>query len=120
MNIFFFFLKNDSLIKNVPDSHQWKKFVIGKQGLTIFDCKDSTKYFTTKIDTLKKTIQLKSDLDTNKVYFMKYLEQKPKKMILTGLFEGKNLKIIATKKTIEEYKLNATKFHWIQEYPNNQ
>lgn len=73
-----------------------------------------------KLTKKNQLIQLLSETDSVKVATLKLKKIAQNKFELSGVFKNRNLKIMSTKKEIKDYTLNATGFHWIQEYPNNK
>ncbi len=116
----FYTSENDSL-KRVEDKNiLWKRLHISGSYGSIRTEADSTSYYAIKIDTLKNTIEFKSYQDTTQVSVLHYKEKTPKTFLLKGKFRQQDIQAEFTKKSLDDYRLVNTGFHWIQEYPNNQ
>lgn len=118
--IAFYETGNDSLKEITDKNNRWKRLHISGDYGSIRTEADSTSYFALKVDTLKKTIQFKSYRDTTQVSVLHYEEKAPKEFRLKGKFGQHNIQADFSKKTLEDYRLVNTGFHWIQEYPYNR
>lgn len=116
----FYATENDSLKEIADKSIRWKRLHISGDYGSILTEADSPSYYALKIDTIKKTIQFKSYRDTSLVSVLHYDEKAPKTFLLKGKFEQKDIQVEFNKKSLEDYPLVNTGFHWIHEYPNNR
>ncbi|RKS20505.1 hypothetical protein CLV94_2884 [Flavobacterium endophyticum] len=116
----FYETANDSLKEIQDKNSRWKNLHISGTYGSILTEADSTIYYALKIDTIKKTVQFKSYKDTTKVSVLHYEEKAPKAFVLKGKFEEKDIQAEFSKKSLEDYRLVNTGFHWINEYPNNR
>lgn len=116
----FYTSENDSLKKVEDKNILWNRLHISGGYGSIRTEADSTSYYAIKIDTLKNTIEFKSYRDTTQVSVLHYEKKAPKAFLLKGKFGQQDIQAEFTKKTLDDYRLVNTGFHWIQEYPNNQ
>ncbi|TPD70647.1 hypothetical protein [Flavobacterium microcysteis] len=116
----FYTSENDSLKKVEDKNILWNRLHLSGSYGSIRTEADSTSYYAIKIDTLKNTIEFKSYQDTTKISVLHYEEKAPKTFLLKGKFGQQDIQAEFTKKTLDDYRLVNTGFHWIQEYPNNQ
>ena len=116
----FYISENDSLKKTEDKKTLWNRLHISGNYGSIRTESDSTNYYAIKIDTLKNTIEFKSYRDTTDISVLHYEEKAPKTFLLKGKFGKQNIQAEFNKKSLDDYRLVNTGFHWIQEYPNNR
>lgn len=113
--------------KEISDSpteiNGWKNLLIDHKEYALIQYKNGEKlWFTVKIDSLAKSLQLKSTSADLKEYTFTYHEGVDGDFYLNGLY-NKDTISIKTKRTLdyrEKFLLTNRGFHWINEVPFNR
>lgn len=113
-----FVLEQDTLPPVISDSLRWESLIIS-QGLSrVTRMNDSIERFKVTIDTVSNKIIFEQRTESAKKYALTYSE-KNGNLLLTGLWKGKNLAAVFTKKKYSDYRLTNRGFHWISESQYN-
>lgn len=101
----------------------WKYLMIeGKQYAQIKPADSKTQWYKLDIDSIKKSLVLKSYRDTLEVYNLTYIEGDSTDFYLKGTVKLDTLaiKLQRTKNYKEKFLLTNRGFHWINERPYNR
>lgn len=116
-----FVVNHDTVPPLITDSTYWKHMVIQWSGYAqIKFLNDSTRGYTTTIDTVNHTLYLKQRLDTTLTGKLAYNLENDKTMLLKGTLRTDSVVILLTKKTDKDFLLMKRGFRWINEYPFNR
>lgn len=115
-----FFKNADTLPPGKNDSIRWSKFFISEFYSQVFFANEQSTYYDTKIDTVAKTLKLKSYADTNQVFTLNYAFTNDNRFTISGLFRSDSISANFKVKRLEDYLLVKRGFHWINEYPFNR
>ena len=107
---------------DIPKSERWKSIFINgsafrRNSMIIQNTRGTRKYFTTKTDTINKTILFypsrgeKKDTST-----FRYEKLEDKKMRFEGIYQGDTLSIMTQAKAMEDYRLIKSKITWIRDW----
>ncbi|WP_408040255.1 hypothetical protein [Tenacibaculum amylolyticum] len=118
------FKLNDSII-SCPSKEKklWKYLMIdGKQYAQIKPADSKTQWYKLDVDSVKKSLVLKSYRDTLEVYNLTYMEGDSTDFYLKGTVKLDTLaiKLQRTKNYKEKFLLTNRGFHWINERPYNR
>ncbi len=109
-----FVMGNDTLAPIATDPIRWKSLIISRGFSKVTRMTDNSDVFDVITDSLSKTITFKLKDQTNQSYKLDY-KGNGRKFTLTGLWDGKKIKALFTKKTYDDYPLINRGFHWINE-----
>lgn len=116
-----FILNKDTLPENPSDTIRWNKmFIAYKQGINVIRKDNEYSWYTSKIDTVKKTIRLNKYDDTTHTYANFNYSLIKDTLLLTGNIEKDSVNILFTRKMKKDYPLISRGYHWINEYPYNR
>jgi hypothetical protein len=109
-----FVIENDTLAPVISDSTRWKSLIISQGFSKLTKMTDSVERFKVTLDSISSAINFLQQNQTGKKFKLKYSENKGK-FQLAGLWKGKKITAIFTKKTYSDYLLINRGFHWINE-----
>ena len=104
----------DTLQPLTTDTTRWNKLIISSRvSGAIFTMDDNLKYINVKIDTLKKTLVLRSNSNPSDEYHLTYAQLKPGELIFHGTLNKDSLQIILHKIDLHKLPLMRRDFRWI-------
>ncbi len=109
-----FVIENDTLAPIATDSIRWKSLIISRGISKVTKMTDSAEIFNIVTDSLSSTITFSLENFTEQNYKLNYFDNKGK-FKLTGIWKGKKINVIFTKKTFKDYPLINRGFHWVNE-----
>jgi hypothetical protein len=109
-----FVIENDTLAPIATDSIRWKSLIISRGISRVTKMTDSTEIFNIVTDSLSSTITFSLENHTEQNYKLNYDDDKGK-FKLKGIWKGKKVNAIFTKKTYKDYPLIKRGFHWVNE-----
>jgi hypothetical protein len=109
-----FVIENDTLAPLTTDSIRWKSMTIFRGISKVTKMTDSAEIFNVATDSLSRTITFSLENQADQNYKLNYHEDKGK-FEVTGLWKGKKIIALFTKKTFDDYPLINRGFHWINE-----
>ncbi|HEY5371926.1 MAG TPA: hypothetical protein VIJ75_23330 [Hanamia sp.] len=116
-----FVLNNNTLPANPRDTVRWNKMYIAySSGINVIRKENEFSWYTSKIDSIQKTIVLHKNDDSVTTYAKFKYDLKKDTLYLTGKLGADSLKIVLSRKTRKDYPLLKRGFHWVNEYPYNR
>lgn len=114
------FIVMDDTIPPLPnDTKRWKKMIIDRPAMANIQYMDGgTVMWKFEADTANHSINIASLNSTNPVFFNYQLEGST--LTLKGNLYGGPSVIVLRRRSIDDFVLVNTGFHWIHEYPNNR
>ena len=107
-----FVIENDTLPSLTSDSVRWKSLIISKGISAVTKMTDSAEKYNVTIDSISKTIMFVSKSSSDENYKLKY-SQESDKFRFEGLWKGKKMLALFSKKNYNDYPLINRGFHWI-------
>lgn len=89
-------------------------------GLTLQKMDQQFDRFSVKLDTVARTIGLKSLVDTAVHGTVKYQRPTPTRLVLDGDLGGKRVQLVMTQHDLNKFLLVSRGFNWVQEFPMNR
>lgn len=115
------FIRNRGTIALYSDSTIWKNIVFNWEGRTIVNkFSDKRMPCFSKVDTLKKTFELKPMGDTTLVYTFRYQQLNDTTYKFSGVSRKDTLEMVCRRLDRNNFTLYKTGFHWVNETPNNR
>lgn len=112
-----FILNKDTLLPADSDSRRWNKIILENDYAKINITDDSSLFYNVYIDSINKTLTFNLPGDSSENYNFNY-EKNSNDIVISGLYKSDSVQILL-KKDSKKYQLINSKFHWINEYPNN-
>jgi len=116
-------INKDTIAPLLTDKTRWKKIISdGKwfsEYIIVKGMNDQTTWYSYKIDTLKKSLEMKSYNDSTSVLNLHYI-QKDTTLVFEGLWNKDSIKINMNKFDLTKFRLTNRGFNWINEYPYNR
>jgi hypothetical protein len=110
----------DTLLPLASDTLRWKKFAFsdyqGQPYGVIFNMQDGQDWYSYELNDKTKTLTLTDSPDTTRKFHFSYSEPNTEKMLLTGIWKGKNVQMILRKVAIDSLPLLMEKTRWLQNY----
>lgn len=111
-----FIVNRDTVKPLTTDTFRWNKLLVslpGKAAIILMD--NNMRYFTIKIDTAKKTMQLAGKSDTSNKYMLTY-DLKDGVLIAGGKHLDDSLQMQLKQVNLDSLPLLKHKFHWVIEH----
>jgi hypothetical protein len=116
-----FILNRDTLPENPAPDNRWNHVYIAySQGLNVVTQENTYSWYTTKIDSVARTLVLHTNDDTAKTYATFRYRVANDTMKLEGKIGADSAHIVFTRKRKKDYPLISRGFNWINEYPYNR
>ena len=116
------FVKNrDTLPPLITDTLRWRKFIISSAGrASLLLMNDSVRSYDCKVDTLKKSMILYLDADTNRRSLLTYTSVGKDSLLLRGNLRSDSVHLTLRRFDERKFLLNNRGFHLISETPFNR
>jgi hypothetical protein len=118
-----FVVGHDTLPPVAVDNVRWRRLAIGSNtGARIFHMKDSLSRCFMKLDSVKRTLEIRWAPDTSKKYRFTYEKLDSVHYHFRGILGVDSLFITMskTKSSPQDFRLMGRGFHWINETPYNR
>ncbi len=114
-----FIKNNDTLQPIITDTERWRYLIIDQKNRAVVKTMDDIKHrYTFKPDsTTRKILMYKKDSDTT---YFNYSRSNAVFLEMNGSIDGDSLKIIFSKKDLNDILLYSRGFNWINERPYNR
>lgn len=116
------FIKNgDTIPPLTTDAKRWRYLIIDQKATaTVKAMNDKKYYFSLVVDTSKQKIKMYKKNSETDVNNFDYNYPNYSNLELNGVLENDSLKILFSRKDIDEFLLHSRGFHWINETPLNK
>jgi hypothetical protein len=116
-NTDYFVRNNDTIPASSTDSLRWKQLVIDRSswnqsGIIKFST-DKRSGYDVEVDTLKRTVSMRSITDTTEKYLFNYFVPDINHILLKGQWQKDAIQVLMTKYDLNNYLLHREKFRWI-------
>jgi hypothetical protein len=117
-----YFVKNgDTLQPLITDTYRWRYLIVDFKDVATVKTMDDTKHHYTFIsDSASQKITIYKAENKSDTLNFNFLRPNSNSLELNGKLENDSLKIIFSKKDLNDFKLNSRGFHWINERPYNR
>ncbi|WP_412986713.1 hypothetical protein [Pontimicrobium sp. IMCC45349] len=116
----YFIKNNDTIPALVDDNNRWEYLIIDyKDRATIKTMTGNNKRYSFITDSTFNKISMFKDTDTI-IHNFSYKKHNEHFLELNGQLDSDNLKIILTKKDLDDFRLTKRGFNWINEKPYNR
>lgn len=116
------FIKNgDTIPPLATDAKRWRYLIIDQKATaTVKAMNDKKYYFGFVVDSSKQKIKMYKNNSETDVNNFDYSYPNCSNLELNGVLENDSLKIVFSRKDIDEFLLHSRGFHWINETPLNK
>ncbi|WP_460217739.1 DoxX family protein [Psychroserpens sp. MEBiC05023] len=116
------FIKNkDTIPPLITDYKRWRYFVLDHKGKVVIKAMSDKKYaYDISIDSTSQQIKLYRELSEFHDFNFKYKHPNSNYLELEGTLQGDKLKIILSRKDLNNFNLISRGFNWINERPYNR
>jgi hypothetical protein len=112
--------EKDTLPPLPSDTLRWKKFALsdyqGHPYGVIYNMQDNDDWYSYQLDDKAKTLTLTDMPDTTRKFHFTFSEPETNKMLLTGIWKGKNVQMVLHRVAIDSLPLVMEKTRWLQDY----
>jgi hypothetical protein len=112
--------EKDTLPPLPSDTLRWKRFAFsdyqGHPYGVIFNMQDMQDWYSYQLDDKNGTLTLTDSPDTTRKFHFTFSEPETNKMLLSGVWKGKNVQMVLHKVAIDSLPLVTEKMRWLQDY----
>jgi hypothetical protein len=112
--------EKDTLPPLPSDTLRWKRFAFsdyqGHPYGVIFNMQDMQDWYNYQLDDKARTLTLTDSPDTTRKFQFTFSKPETNKMLLTGVWKGKNVRMVLHKVAIDSLPLVTDKIRWLQDY----